>query len=328
MEQMTLLRRLWAPLAAVLLFFVAALLPRVGSVMHIRVALSLGPSSEPLIKAGELGLLPSDRFQVAELPWTSAVTRSLGNGAADVGVVTLDGILRMREGGQRIRVLMALDESAGADAVMARKDISDVAGLKAKRIGFDMRGAGAYLLANALEGEGLTMADIHPVQLVQSEMRAALQAGKVDAVVVSDPWLEIMASLGLRVIYDSTQLEIPIVRLLVASERAYQSSRAGLKTLLAAQMEMSDQIRSTSSFSGETAILQRERLSAEEFVKVLARSRPVDVAANRELLAGSRPKLENVASRVEAQMRRHGLLSEPLDEAPWIDFQLLEEVVQ
>ena len=93
-------------------------------------------------------------------------------------------------------------------------------------------------------------------------------------------------------------------------------------------MEMSDQIRSTSSFSGETAILQRERLSAEEFVKVLARSRPVDVAANRELLAGSRPKLENVASRVEAQMRRHGLLSEPLDEAPWIDFQLLEEVVQ
>jgi hypothetical protein len=40
-----------------------------------------------------------------EIPWSSAVMRALDNGAEDV-VVTLDGIMRMRESGQQQRVLM------------------------------------------------------------------------------------------------------------------------------------------------------------------------------------------------------------------------------
>ena len=46
-----------------------------------------------------------DRCQMIEIPWSSAVMRALDNGAEDV-VVTLDGIMRMRESGQQQRVLM------------------------------------------------------------------------------------------------------------------------------------------------------------------------------------------------------------------------------
>ena len=80
---------------------------------------------------------------------------------------------------------MVLDESVGADALMVREGIPDVSGLRGKAIGVDVRSAGAYLLANALEEAGMTMKDVELVQLIHSEMQVAVQAGRVDAVVVA-----------------------------------------------------------------------------------------------------------------------------------------------
>ena len=323
-----LLKRLWAPILAVLLLVAAAVIPKVESQTRLCVALSVGPSTEPLIQAGELRVLPTDQFQVVELPWTSAVARALGNGAADVGVVTLDGLLRMREGGQKVRVLMVLDESAGADAVMAPEGIADMNGLRGKRVGVDVRSAGAYLLANALESVGMTMKDIQPVQLIQSEMEAAVRNGRVHAVVVADPWLPRMSTQGLRAIYDSTKLEIPIMHLLVASERSYGVYRQRLASLLLAQIAMTARIREEGESDGVQTLLRRERLTSEQFAAALGRVRLLDGAANAVLLEGSRSKLEEMAGKVEAQMLRHGLLLEPPNGAPWIDKELFKEVLK
>lgn len=326
--QQALLKRLWAPILAVLLLVAAAVIPQVESQGRLCVALSVGPGTEPLIQAGELKVLPTDQFQVVELPWTSAVARALGNGAADVGVVTLDGLLRMREGGQQVRVLMALDESAGADAVMVPDEIADVGGLRGKRVGVNVRSAGAYLLANALESVGMTMKDVQLVQLIQSEMEAAVKSGRVHAVVVADPWLPRMKAQGLRVIYDSTKLEIPIMHLLVASARSYGVYRQRLSALLQAQIEMTGRIRENGALGDTQTLLRRERLTADQFTEALDRIHVLDGAANAVLLEGKWSKLEEMAEKVEAQMLRHGLLLEPPNRAPWIDKELFKEALK
>ena len=320
------LKQLWAPILAVLLLIAAAVLPKVESEARLCVALSVGPGTEPLIQAGELGILPADQFQVVELPWTSAVARALGNGAADVGVVTLDGLLRMREGGQKVRVLMVLDESVGADAVMAPEGSADMKGLRGRKIGVDVRSAGAYLLVNALESVGMTMADIQPVQLIESEMEAAVRDGRVHAVVVADPWLSRLSAQGLQVIYDSTRLEVPIMRLLVASERSHEVYRERLGALLLAQKKMSQRNRGEMGAEAVQNLLRRERLTREQFEAALGRVRPLAAQANEALLEGSRAKLEEMADQVEAQMLRHGLLSQRANDAAWIDKKLFKEV--
>ena len=322
------LRRMWAPVVAVLLMVAAMLLPKLESQERIRVALSVGPGTEPLIQAAESGVLPADRFQVVEVPWTSAVARAVGNGAADVGVVTLDAVLRMREGGQSVRVLMVLDESAGADAVIAKQGIADVGGLRGKRIGVDMRGPGAYLLANALESSEMTFQDVETVQLIQPEMKASLQAGRVDAVVVSDPWLSMMRASGLHTVYDSTRLEIPILHLLVASARSHAAYRHRFGALLKAQAKMAERIRSAEPMEDEQTLLRRERLSREQFLEVLGRLRLLAAAGNAALLSGSPSKLEEMARKVEGQMLRHGLLLQPPNDGPWIDQELFKEVLK
>ncbi len=320
------LKRLMIPFCALLLLLMAALAPHVEKRQRLRVAPGVWPGSEALLLAHSQGKLPADRFQMIELPWSSAVMRALGNGAADVAVVTLDGVLRMREGGQRLRVLMVLDASTGADAVMARPEVMDVQGLKGKRVGVDVRGAGAYLLVNALESAGMSMGDIHIVQLIQREMEGAVEAGEVDAVVASEPWLSGLSSKGFHGIFNSNRLSPPIMRLLVASEKAHAQFRQELALLLQTQMDMTRLVRTGKPFDGMEIILRRERLPFKEFASSLEHWKPLTMEENAAMLAGDSPRLAQMAAVMEEQMIRTGLLRSKPVPSDWIDATLLKEV--
>ncbi|MBL9133141.1 MAG: ABC transporter substrate-binding protein [Verrucomicrobiaceae bacterium] len=262
-----------------------------------------------------------------ELPWSSAVMRALGNGAADAAVVTLDAVLRMREGGQDLRVLMVLDESTGADVVLAREDIRDIRGLKGRRVGVDVRGTGAYLLFCALESAGMAMNDVNVVQLTQPEMVDAVAQGIVDAVVASEPWIGRLKVTGLRGIFDSRQLSVPIMRVLVASAEACEQFQPQLASLIRAQVEWTARVRSGKPFEGVETVLRREKRDLKSLVEGFDLWRPLNLARNRELLAGERPELAVLAGRLTEMMLRAGLLkSSPADE-PWIDATIIEEVL-
>lgn len=315
------------PFCALLLLVVAVLVPHIEKRKRVRVAPGVWPGSEGLLLAHSQEKLPAERFQMIELPWSSAVMRALGNGAADVAVVTLDGVLRMREGGQQLRVLMVLDESTGADAVMARPVISDMQGLKGKRVGVDVRGAGAYLLVCALESAGMTMNDIHMVQLIQREMESAVEAGAVDAVVASEPWLSGLRTEGLHSVFDSKQLLMPVVRVLVASEKAHAQFRQELVLLLKMQMDMTRLVRTGKPFDGMEVILRRERLQFEEFVSSLDHWKPLNMEENAAMLAGDSARLVQISAVMEEQMLRAGLLRSKPVPSDWIDATLLKEAL-
>lgn len=322
------LKRLLIPFCALLLLLLAALAPHIEKRQRVRIAPGVWPGSEALLLAYSRKKLPADRFQMIELPWSSAVMRALGNGAADVAVVTLDGVLRMREGGQQLRVLMVLDESTGADAVMARSEVTGVPGLKGKRVGVDIRGVGAYLLLSALESAGMSMNDVHMVQLIQREMESALETGEVDAVVASEPWLSSLRSKGLHSVFDSKQLSIPIVRLLVASEKAHAQFRQELVLLMKTQIDMTPLVRTGKPFDGMAAILRRERLRFEEFASRLEHWKPLSLEDNAAMLTGDSPRLVQMAAVMEEQMIRTRLLRSKPAPSDWIDASLLKEVRQ
>ena len=321
------LRRIMVPFCSLLLLVIAVLVPHVENRQRIRVAPGVWPGSEALMLAYAQKKLPTDKFQMVELPWSSAVMHALGNGAADVALMTLDGVLRLREGGQQLRVLMVLDESLGADKVMARSDIKKVTDLKGKTVGVDVRGVGAYLLFNALETSNMTMNDIHLVQMVQMEMKDAVEAGEVDAVVAAEPWTTGIRAAGLHCVFDSKQLSIPILRVLVTSEKALERFRPELTRLLKVQIEMNEVVRSGKLFDGAEMILRREGVRFEDFVSSQANWRPLNAERNLEMLAGDHPRIVQMAAAMEEKMLLGGLLrSRPVASA-WIDATILREVL-
>ena len=316
---LALLQRLLAPICAVLLI-VAAFFPYQQNAHRLRIVPGMCPAAEALLLAGDLQMLPASRFQVIEIPWTSAVVRAFGSGAADVAVVTLESVMRMREAGQKLKVLMALCQSAGADAILARQGIQQMLDLKGKRVAIE-RSAGAYLLVNALESAGMTMKDIETVPMFQSEMEQALQAGQVDALLATDPWLTRLSRSGTHSLYDSSQLKVPIVYLLVANDRACAASREDLVSLLKVQADMEEELWTGKPFPGMDAVLRRERLNADELAACLMRLRPLKKTENAKMLK----KLPQLALQMEEQMIRNGIILTRPASGEWINSSISEE---
>lgn len=226
----------------------------------------------------------------------------------------------MRDAGQKLKVLMVLSQSAGADAVLTRHDIQRLQDLKGKRVGVE-RSAGSYLLVNALESAGMTLAEVETVPMFQSEMEQALQGGQVEAVVVMEPWLTELSRKGARSLYDSSQLKIPIIYLLVASERACKASREELVSLLKVQAAMTDSMWAGKPFPGMEAVLRREDLNAAELSSCLGRLRPINKTENAEMLK----KLPQLAQQMEEQMIRTGIIKSRPAGSDWIDGSFTQE---
>jgi len=314
-----LLQRLLAPFCAVLLI-VAAFFPYQNKKHLLRVVPGMWPAGEALLVARDLEALPPKRFQVIEIPWASAVVRAFGSGAADVVVVTLDNLIGMREAGQKLKVLMALSQSAGADAILTRYGIQRMEDLKGKRVALE-RGTGTYLLINALESAGLTQADTELVPMFQSEMDQALQNAQVDAVVVTEPWLTKLSKSGMHIIYESSQLKVPITYVLVASERACAESREELVSLLKAQANMAEKIWAGKPFPGMEAVSQRERVDAKDLAACLSRLRPLQKTENAEVLKN----LPQMSQQMEGQLLRNGVIHTSPGTDGWINLSFSEE---
>ncbi len=310
------------PLLLAMLLLAASFLPHHEKKSRLRIVPGVWPAAEPLLVAGDQQFLPPNRFQIIEITWSSAVVRAFGSGAADVAVVTFDSVLRMREAGQKLKVLKVLSQSAGADAVLARPDIQRLQDLKGKRVGVE-RSAGSYLLANALESAGMTMTEIEMIPMFQSEMEPAMQAGQVEAVVVTDPWQTKLAHNGTHSLYDSTQLKVPITYLLVASERACMSFREELESLIQVQEEMAITLWAGKPFLGMDAVLRRENLDAAEFSSCLGRLRRMTKAENAKMLK----QLPQLALQMEEQMIRNGIIISKPAAGEWIDGSFTKEAL-
>ncbi|WP_395741259.1 ABC transporter substrate-binding protein [Prosthecobacter sp.] len=314
------LQRILPPLGSALLL-AAAFLPFKAKRQRLRVVPGVWPAAEPVLLASDMRLLPEDHFQVIEIPWASAVVRAFGSGAADVAVVSLESIMRMQDAGQKLKVLTVLSQSAGADAVLVRPGIARLEDLKGKRVGVE-RSAGIYLLINALESAGLSLKDIEAVPMFQSEMEAAVQSDLVDAVVATEPWLEKLShTSSLRSVYDSTQLKVPILHLIVASERSCTASREELVSLLRVQADMAEKFWAGKPFPGMDGALRREKMNTEELAACLRHLRPLSQAENLELLK----KLPQMASQVGEQMIRNGIITSFRSDSDWINPSLSEE---
>jgi NitT/TauT family transport system substrate-binding protein len=320
------LKRFLAPLAAALLLLVAVLLPSYQRKEKLSVALNVWPGSETLTLAWQQKQISPKRFQLAELPWTSAVIRALDNHAVDVAVLPLDSVLRMRETGQDISVLLVMDVSTGGDALVTRASTTEITSLKGRRVAADFRSSGVYVLACALESVGLTLDDVDLVPMIQPEMEAAIIAGNVDAVVAAEPWLTLVRKAGAHSLYDSSQMEVPVMRVLVATREACRNYSTDLAALIRAHLGMSRLLRSTPTIAGINAVLRREGLSQIELQDCLKRWRSVDVAENNTLLDGPTPGILPLADTIQKVMVRNGLLGQLPEHQDWIDTSILREV--
>jgi NitT/TauT family transport system substrate-binding protein len=302
----------------------ALLIPRDVRVAPLVVALGLRPSSETLIVARERGLLPDQRVRLIDMTWPSTAMRAFGNQVVDAAVLSLDEVLRLREPGRGVRVVMVLDVSNGAEAVIGSERATSLAELRGKRVGVDLRSSGMLVLESALASAGVQTTEVELVPLSPSESGAAMLDNQVDAVVLAEPWMTRLQRANTKVLYHSSQMKMPLYRVLVVSEQAFLGKQTELRLLVDAHFAMERELRFPDVPEAWSVAYRREGLSLAEFQQSLSRVSMIDREANAKILE-SGGELERQSAALEVFMLERGLLKAKPAVAQWIDSSLLEQ---
>lgn len=285
----------------------------------LAVAVGLWPGAETLVVARERGLLDPRRVRLIELTWDSAAMRALESGAIDAAVLSLDEVIRLRETGHDVKVMLVFDESVDGDAVVVGSGANSIAELRDRRVGVDMRGPGMVLLAALVESSGMALADIQLVPLRPAEMQAALENGNVDAVVCAHPWLSSLS--GRRLARPGVGHRL--FRCLVVAGGPATKRREVLRELVAAHFAVQADVRDCRPLEGMQTVLRRERTTPEAFSASSRSLHWLSLEENQALLGGRVPGLQAVAAEVCGLMVRHRMVRDYRLTDEWMDASVL-----
>jgi NitT/TauT family transport system substrate-binding protein len=289
----------------------------------LRVASSPWPGYEPLYLARDLGYLDPKQVNLFELPSADINMESFRNRSADLATLTLDEALELMHDGVKLRILLVMDVSNGADAVLTRPDIRTLADLKGRRIAITNIPLGFYMLNRTLEAAGLSRRDVEVFPMSESKHVESYREGKVDAVVTMEPHTSAIAKLGARRLFDSSRIPNEVVDLMMVHEDVYQSRREELCGLVGQWFRALEYVRSQPR-DAALRISKRLKVSEAEYHAMAQGLAFPSRADNLRMLGGERPELLVAARKLMAVMRAEGQLSGPVDAAMAFDPAIAE----
>lgn len=265
---------------------------------------------DPLVLARDRGLVDARRLQVVELASAAEVQRSLRNGLLDAAALTLDEVMRLNHAGMDLRVVAVLDESAGADAVMAVPRITRPAQLRGEFVAVEDASVGALLLQRMLQGAGLQRADIVVVNIEAGQHLRALQEGRVAAAVTYAPITGPMRDAGFVTLFDSARIPGEIVDVLAVRREVIAQRPDAVDALLRAWDAGLQQLQRDPAQAAE-ALARGSDITPADYRQVLGGLHFVPLAASARWLAGPAPTLRDGAARVGQALVDMGALPAP-----------------
>lgn len=283
----------------------------------LRTATNVWPGYEPLYAARELGLLDPRRVHLVEASSATEVSRMFRNGAIDAGGLTLDEAMRLADNGVDLAIVLVTDTSHGADAIVARPELSSLRDLEGRRLGLEGSALGALVAARAFDLHGIDATKITLVSLEIQEHERAFDDERVDAVVTFEPVRSALLGKGAVSLFDSTQIPGEIVDVLVVRRRYLEQEPAIVDHLLAAWLEVVSRLDARPE-QVLPIMAAREQMTVGAFRAALSGLDIPNEAANEKLLTDP-SGLRASGSRLSALMVERGLLSRPADIASMLE---------
>jgi len=173
----------------------------------LRFAYNLWPGYFPITLAQELGYYTQEGVAV-ELIYTEHQVPRIADfiaGKYDGMALPIGSLIVASGHDPDLRVVYAIDESAGGDAVVAKPAITGIAELRGKVIGATLGGFGELFVERMLEAGGLTRAEVTLINTDSNLVPDQLRAGVIDAGQAWEPYVSRVVQAGGRVLYTSRE---------------------------------------------------------------------------------------------------------------------------
>ncbi len=228
-------RRLAALVALIASMFVALPAP---AATPIRIGTVVWVGYGPFYVADALGLFKKAGLNVEIKMFADPVEipPAIAGGALQGGMVTYNQVLPQIEKGQMQKVVLPIDYSNGADAIVVAKGIDKIADFKGKKIGLVQLSPSDILLAYAMKKNGLAESDVTLINMAPDAIPPAMAGGQLSVGVTWEPMLSQLLAMksgkGFKVIYSSKDAPGVITDVLVFDDRFIQSHPKEIETLV------------------------------------------------------------------------------------------------
>ena len=169
----------------------SALVDREAAAEPLKIRYSIWVGYGPLFVAKEKGFFKEEKVDVdlVNIEDPKEGFFAMAAGRLDGVVSTIDTMVLYLKKGNEYQYVLALDDSAGGDGIVARKEIQSIKDLKGKKVAVNEGSVSQFFLNVVLKENGMTQKDIEVVNMKQGDAGAAFVAEKVDAAVTWEPWL-------------------------------------------------------------------------------------------------------------------------------------------
>lgn len=185
-----------------------------------RIATNLWPGYEPLYWAAHKEYFDPSRIHLVESPSATEVIRAFRSGVVEGAALTIDEVLSLAASGFDPQIILLLDYSKGADAIIAQPSIASMSDLKGKRIGVEDTATGRYILSRALSLNKIKDTEITKVYMEFDKHVQAFKDKLIDAVVTFEPARGKILNLNGRIVFDSSRIPFEITDALVLNKKA------------------------------------------------------------------------------------------------------------
>ncbi len=278
----------------------------------LRIGTNVWIGGEPLYLARDLGKLDPAHIQLVEYPSASEVMRAYRNQAIDGMVVSLDELFGLAADGLDPRVVLVIDVSHGADAVVGRAGLQTMRDLAGKSVAVEGGALGAFVLSRALALSGMQPGDVKVVHLESNEQPAAFAKGLIDAAVTFDPYRTQLMRAGGRTLFDSTSIPGEIVDLIAVRKSVLAERAPAVAALLTGWFGAIDFMHADPREAARRMGI-RQQTSAEQFLEAQRGLHVPSRAENLAMLGGDRPALAASGRRLMTLMLEARLLRSPVD---------------
>ncbi|GAB4258176.1 MAG: ABC transporter substrate-binding protein [Methylomicrobium sp.] len=277
----------------------------------LRVALQPWCGYQFLFLAQREGLLESESIELVPTTLARDSMELLQQGRVQAAALTLDEILRLRDIGVPVSLVMIFDISAGADVLLAKPDIKRLADLKGRRIGLENSGLAKILLAKLIERAQLNPGDLN-IEIIDFDHVNAWRNNSLDAILTYEPHLSQLQKLGLRPIFDSRHAPQLIVDALAVRTDLIQSYRVALRHLLKAHFSVLHLWRTNPI---DTSYRLSALLGVEpDRVHVIFKGLDLpDALYNLEYLTPPAEQLTKTVQTIGSILLHQGLIERPVD---------------
>jgi NitT/TauT family transport system substrate-binding protein len=133
----------------------------------------------PFYVAADKGLFEKYgvKVELQDFADPAQIPAALESGSLAGAMYTYDQVITLVANGHDYRVVMPIDYSAGADAIVASNSIKTIADLKGKTVAYPFSTCDNVLVAQALASAGLSEADVNGVDTTPENVAAALASG-------------------------------------------------------------------------------------------------------------------------------------------------------